>query len=126
VPEVLNVADAEPDGVSGMSAGAPREPSNVTLCVVAKFHCTDWPTLIVTEFGENVSLSVALTVAAAAADVTVIGVGPEPAVTPPAVAETLMFVEPVATPVTRPEELIVAFAMTDELHVSVDAIALPN
>jgi hypothetical protein len=58
--------------------------------------------------------------------VTVTAVGADPTVTPPAVADTEMFVLPAATPVTSPELLIVAFAITEELHVSADAIALPN
>lgn len=124
---MLNERPTDPLDVFGMFAGAPAAPPNVTLCVVWKFHVTTPPTTMSTEFGEKVRPVVASTDALAGnAFVTVITVGADATVTPPAVAETEMFEVPAATPVTNPVLEIVAFASTDELHVSVDAMALPN
>ena len=126
MPAVVKVAPAEPDDVVGMSAGAPTATLNVTLCCVAKFQVTIPPAAMSTELGENVLLSVALTLALLAnALVTVNTLGNDPTVTPPAVADTVMLVVPVATPVTSPVLLMVALAGTDEFHVSEAAIALP-
>src|SRR5450759_3047641 len=124
---MLNVAAAEPEGVSGMAAGAPAATLNVTLCVVAKFQVTIPPAAMSTELGENVLPRVALTVALAGYEtpVTVTTVGADPLVTPPAVADTVMLVVPAPTPVTSPKLLMVANAGTDEFHVRVAAIAPP-
>jgi hypothetical protein len=121
------VAEAVPEEVSGMLAGAPAAALNVTLCVMAKAQVTTPPTAMSTELGENVRPAVAFTLALLGNEdaVTVTTVAADPTVTPPAVADTAMLVVPVATPVTRPELLIVALPGTDEFHTRVAAIALP-
>lgn len=120
------MAEAVPDPVSGMLAGAPAATLNVTLCNVANVQVTTPPTAMSTELGEKVRFSVAVTLALLAnALVTVNALGNDPTVTPPAVADTVMLVVPVATPVTSPVLLMVAMAGTDEFHVSEAAIALP-
>jgi hypothetical protein len=122
-----NDTTTDPELVSGTFEGDPTV-SNVTLWVVAKFQVTIPPTLMSTEFGENEFVSVASTVALLGNEtvVTVIVVADEPTVTPPAVADTLMSDVPAATPVTRPELLMVAFDVADDDQVSVAVIAWPN
>lgn len=121
------MAEAEPDPVSGMFAGAPGVELKVTLCVMAKFQVTNPPTAMSTVLGENVRPAVAFTVAldGYTTAVTVTTVAADATVTPPAVADTVMLVVPAATPVTSPELLMVAVPGTEEFHTRVAAIALP-